>query len=314
MLVMLGVFYFLNKNETQVKIKTVAFISLSDVDNKTFEGFKNKMNSLGWIENINIKYFVQHPAKNVVNLPQLVTNAIQSNPDMILVSSTPATQEVKKQLKNKTVPVVFCPVNDPVSSDIILYPNAPEGSITGVRLPFGDEKRFEWLYVIAPNTKNVLVPYTKDDGGSIVSRTDIREVAKLLNIQLSEIPIDENSKVEAFMKTVNSSFDAIFLPRDSRVEVRIEEFVEYANNHKLPLSAPSYQQVEKGALYTYGFIHDKLGEDAAVMSDRILKGVKPTDIPVKFGNSYLLLNQTTASIIGINIPKDVINNAHQILK
>lgn len=313
-LILLSGFYFFGNTSKTNPIKTVAFISISEVDDKTFEGFKNKMTTLGWIENKNIQYFIQHPAKNIQNLAPLIKNAINLNPDMILSASTPATQELKKQLKDKTIPVVFCPVNDPVSANIVKNPNAPEGTITGVRLPFGDAKRFEWLYVIKPNIKNILVPFTKDDAGSIVSRADIYKVAKFLKANLIEIPIEENEPVFDFIKSIQQPFDAIFIPRDSRVEVKIDDFVNYAVKHKLPLSAPSYQQVEKGALFTYGFIHSKLGEDAAIMSDKILKGVKPTDIPVKFGEAYLVINEKTASKIGISFPDDVIINSHQILK
>ncbi len=313
-LILLSGFYFFGKTNSTNTIKTVAFVSISEVDNNTFEGFKNKMATLGWIENKNIRYFIQHPAKNVPNLAPIIENAIKYNPDMILSASTPATQEVKKQLKGKNIPVVFCPVNDPVSANIVANPNAPEGTITGIRLPFGDTKRFEWLYVIAPNVKNILIPYTKDDGGSIVSRADIYKSAEFLGANLIEIAIDENIPALDFIQSVKKPFDAIFIPRDSRVEVKIEDFARYAIEHKIPLSAPSYQQVEKGALFTYGFIHSKLGEDAAVMSDRILKGVKPTDIPVKFGDAYLVINQTTATKIGITLPENAIRNANQILK
>jgi putative tryptophan/tyrosine transport system substrate-binding protein len=311
--------YFSNGNgngdsSNESKIHKVAFISLSVVDDNTFKGFKKKMNSYGWEEGENIQYIVPGAANKIKNLPSIVKSVIKQKPDLILVSSTPATQEVKKAVKGLNIPVVFCPVNDPVSSKILVNQNAPKGNITGIRLPTGDSKRFEWLHTISPNIKNVLIPYSKNDESAIASRDAIREVAKSLNITLIEKAFLENMTIKQFFEKCSNCSDAIFLPRDSRIEAKIQDFVKYSIDNKLPLSAPSYQQVQKGALFTYGFIHEELGKQSARMADRILRGVKPEDLPVKYGNAYLVINKKTANKINISFSDNVIRNAKLIIE
>lgn len=293
-------------------IKTIAFVSLSDVDDNTFAGFKIKMEELGWIENDNIKYTMAGAAKDVAYLPNKVKNIIAQNPDMILVSSTPATQEVKKQ--NKNIPVVFCPVNDPIGANIVQKTNKPEGLITGIRLPASDYKRTEWLYQIAPNIKNVFVPFTPDDQSSKLSIDSMKSVAKELGFSLIIKPFVEAKNIDQFIQSIPTNIDAIILPRDSIIESQVSKFVEYSLNKKIPLSVPSYQQVQKGALFTYGFIHKELGKDAALMANKILKGVKTMDIPIKFGNAYLVINESTAKKIGIPLSNELVNNAKLIVK
>ena len=292
--------------------KIVAFISLSNVDNNTFNGFKMKMEELGWKENTNIEYIVAGAAQSVQNLPNKVKTIMSKKPDMILVASTPATQEVKKQ--NKNIPVIFCPVNDPVGSQILQNSNRPEGDITGVRLPVGDHKRTEWLYQIAPNIKNVFVPFTPKDKSSKVSRDNIQTIAKELGFNIIENALEDESKIDQFIKNIPDNIDAIILPRDSIIESKIEKFVNYSIKNKIPLSVPSYQHVQKGGLYTYGFIHKELGKDAAKMADKILKGVNVKDLPVKFGAAYLVLNKKTAKQIGIKFNNDILSNAKLIIK
>lgn len=299
------------KNDNDKKI--VAFISLSSVDDNTFSGFKERMNDLGWKENGNISYIIAGAAKNVKFLPDKVKSAIDKKPDLILVSSTPATQEVKKQ-NTKGIPVVFCPVNDPSGTGIVENTNKPEGFITGVRLPSGDEKRTEWLYRLKPDIKNILVPYTPNDNSSRKSRTDIKKIAKELNLNIIEIPLKNADNIDQYLKNIPKNIDAVILPRDSLVESMIEKFVNYSFQKKLPLSVPSYQQVQKGGLYTFGFIHKELGKDAANIADKILKGVKVTDLPVKFGSAFLVLNETTADKIGIKFDKDTISSAKLVIK
>ncbi len=308
---------FLNKSNIKDEndsIKTVAFVALSHVDDNTFDGFKKQMSQYGWEDGKNIQYIIPGAAHTKTKLPSIISSVIQKKPDVILVSSTPATQETKKQIAGTNMPIVFCPVNDPVGSNIVSNTNMPEGSITGVRLPIGDAKRFEWLHEIVPNAKNILIPYTPKDGAAIASRKYIKQISDTLNINIIEQPFLEDVTVEQFFKDTPKNYDAIFLPRDSRVEVRIEKISKYAIEHKLPLSAPSYQQVQKGALFTFGFIHKELGKQAAKMVDRLLKGVKPADLPVKFGNAYLVINKKTAKAIGIQFSQNAIKNAKLIIE
>ncbi|MEA3290229.1 MAG: ABC transporter substrate-binding protein [Campylobacterota bacterium] len=316
MILLIILFFQFSNSESKksTKIYSVAFVALSEVDDNTFNGFKEKMNSFGWIEGKNINYIVPGPAQNIAKLPALVKSVVAKKPDLILVSSTPATKEVKKATKGTSIPVVFCPVNDPVASKIVQNPNAPSDNITGIRLPVGDAKRFEWLYTIVPNLKDVLVPYTKNDGSSQASRDNIKDIAKQLNINIVEKPMSGDDDPSYFFDSCTQSVDAVFLPRDSKVEARIDDFVSCTTKRKIPLCVPSYQQVQKGALFTYGFIHKELGAQAARMADRILRGVKPEDLPVKFGNSYLVINETTAKAIGIEIKNEVIRNAKMIIK
>jgi len=307
-------FLFLGCESKTNNMKTVAFVSLSKVDDKTFEGFKNKMENLNWKENTNITYIVPGAAKQISNLPSIIEAVIKQKPDLILVSSTPATQEIKRQTLNSNIPVVFCPVSDPVNANILKNTKKPEGNITGVRLPVGNIKSTEWLYKLVPNLKTVFVPYTPNYNSSEVAMQDIKEVAKKLNFKVITKALHNPDKIEEFINSIPSNIDAIILPRDSLIESKIDYFSKYAIENKLPLGVPSYQQVEKGALYTFGFIHKELGKDAAKIADKILKGVKVIDLPVKFGNAYLVINESTAKKIGLEITNDVRRNAKLIIK
>jgi putative ABC transport system substrate-binding protein len=285
------------------------------VDNETFAGFKAGMKNHGWIENVNIRYIVPGPAKVIKKLDSVVQTALEQDPDLIFVSSTPATQAVKRALGEKSrVPVIFCPVNDPVSADILKNPLSPEGMITGLRPPASDEKRFEWLMRIAPESQNILVPYTPADDCSIASREDALAAAKDYSVNIIQKALEKDTDLSTYLKSVPENIDAVFLPRDSNVEAKIERFAAYALKEKLPLCAPSYQQVKKGALFAYGFIHYELGLEAAEYADRVLKGVHPGDLPVKFGQSHLVLNKKTAASIGITFNSDSISNAKAVIK
>ncbi|MEA3354737.1 MAG: ABC transporter substrate-binding protein [Campylobacterota bacterium] len=316
--VMLIILYLFisEKKELNNNIPKVAFISLSEVDNATFSGFKEQMEQLGWFNNKNIKYIKTKPAETIENLDNIVSSALKKDPDLIFVSSTPATQTVKKHLqsKNLKIPVLFCPVNDPVLANIIKNPNSPEGLITGIRPPRGDSKRFDWLLKISPHIKKVLIPYTPKDDSSLASRKEINNLFKTSKVEIIELPFENGKNVGVFLKELPMGIDAIFLPRDSKVESEVEKFVDYTLKHKIPLCVPSYQQVSKGALFAFGFIHTELGKTAANYADKILKGVSVYNLPVKMGYSHLILNKKTADIIGVKFDPFTISQAKSILE
>jgi putative ABC transport system substrate-binding protein len=88
--------------------------------------------------------------------------------------------------------------------------------------------------------------------------------------------------------------DAIFLPRDSQIESCIAEFVTVAEARRLPIAAPSLLQVKAGALFSYGFVHQDIGRQAAHLADQILRGVAAGDLPVEMAESSLAINLAAA--------------------
>jgi len=209
---------------------------------------------------------------------------------------------------------VFAPVNDPVSAGIVADLRHPGGHITGIRLPTGDDLRLKWLAEVAPKVKKVFVPYTPGDMSAQTTLEKISAAAPMFGIELVSRPVEGKAGVEAALAALPSSVDAIFLPRDSSIESHIETFVAFANARRVPLCAPSYQQVGKGALMSYGFVHDDIGRQAAHLAQQIFKGVNPADLPVDMAESILSLNMAAAQRIGLEIPEEVLRQAERIVR
>ncbi|MEA3315029.1 MAG: ABC transporter substrate-binding protein [Campylobacterota bacterium] len=301
--------------DNQIK-KSVAFITLSEVDNETFKGFKNGMETLGWREGSNIEYIVPKVAHTIDKLDSIVEEVLYKEPDLIFVSSTPATQAVKKALNGKkNIPVVFCPVNNPMSAGILKNMISPEGVFTGIRPPASDMKRFEWLMTLLPNTKNIIIPFTPQDDSSLSSRKDIIKASKEYDVNITQIAWGDDLTIKQFLDSINNmKIDSILLPRDSKVEVEIEEFSKFTIKNRLSLCVPSYQQVQKGALFAFGFIHFELGYEASQYAHKILKGVSVSDLPVKFGDAHLVLNKRVADKIGVEFSENTETYAKKIFK
>lgn len=293
-------------------IRTIGFISLTAVDQQTFAGFKEEMARLGYRENREIVYLNDGPAGKIENLGAMVEAQLKKGVDLFFVSSTPGTQAVRHATINRNITALFCPVNDPVASGIVSSLEYPGGNLTGIRLPSGERQRFEWLLRLKPETKRVVIPYTPGDKSSEFSRLEAFYAAQVHGVRLIEIPVEDEAGLTAQLERSKGETDAIFIPRDSKVESYIRTLVAYANRQRLPLSAPSLQQVEAGALFAYGFIHADMGRQAAAMADRILRGVPPASIPVETAKNHLIINRDTARTIGMTIPSDILEQSEQI--
>ncbi|GAB1394434.1 CD0873 family tyrosine ABC transporter substrate-binding lipoprotein [Rhodocyclaceae bacterium] len=306
---------FSGQDKSPDRIKRIGVVRLTEVDNRTFEGFKEGMAKLGHVEGKTVQYLAVPPSGTLEVAQHQLTELLAQDVDALLVSSTPVTQLAKKLIQQRPVklPVVFAPVNDPVAAGVVASLREPGGHLTGIRLPVGDKLRLQWLHELAPKVRWVLVPYTSTDQSAQTSLQQLREVAVSLNLRLIEWAMDESSNLA---ETVNQlpAADALFLPRDSRIEAQIDVWLDYANRRRLPLSAPSLLQVEQGALYSYGYLHHEIGQQAAHLMDQVLKGIPPGQLPVETADSFLGLNLTAAATIGLPLSDQVIRQARLVIR
>jgi putative ABC transport system substrate-binding protein len=299
----------------QAAPKVIAMVQLTEVDKGTVSGFQEGMKALGYEEGRNLAYLAVPPAGSPDKLEVLIRRELAENPDLLLVSSTAATLVAKRLTEAKgTPPVVFAPVNDPLGAGIVSDLKHPGGHITGVRLPLGDDLRLQWLTRIAPQAKRVFLPYTAGDKSAETSVRQATEAAARLGLELVKHPIPAGESVSATIAAMPAEVEAIFLPRDSQVEAAIAQFVAVAEARRLPIAAPSLLQVKGGALFSYGFVHQDIGRQAARLADQILRGVAAGDLPVEMAESSLSINLATARKLGLSISDDILLQAEHVVR
>lgn len=294
--------------------KVIALVQLTAVDAATVAGFKAGLAEAGYREGREVVYLDPGPAGSIERLDAIILGHLARKPDLIMVSSTPASQAVRRLTEGRAIPVVFAPVNDPVAAGIVADLRHPGGWITGIRLPTGDDLRLQWLTEIAPGTRRVFVPYTEKDRSAQATLAQIRPVASGLGLELLARPVQGEAGVRAVLAELPAGVGAIFLPRDSSVESHVGLFVAAAQARRIPLCAPSLIQVEAGALFSYGFVHRDIGRQAARLASQIFKGVQPGDLPVEMAESVLSLNLATARRIGLAIPDAILLQAERVVR
>lgn len=301
--------------QKKVSPRRIAMAQLTAVDNETVSGFQEAMAELGYREGFEVVYLPTGPIGTVDRLEAVIREYLKKDPDLFFVSSTPAAQTVKRLTDERRRPsVIFAPVNDPKGAGVVADLRYPGGHITGIRLPTGDDLRLQWLLHMVPKAKRIYLPYTADDRSALASLQQATEAAARLGVRLLSHPVAGQDDVAAAIAALPTDADAIFLPRDSRIEARIADFVAVAEKRRLPISAPSLTQVKAGALFSYGFVHREIGRQAARLADQVFKGTSPGDLPIETAENRLAINLATAKRIGITIPDEVVLQAEYLIR
>ena len=292
----------------------IGIMPFTPVNERVVEGFKAELASQGFREGSTVEYKILPADSQLDRLDAGMAELMAWKPDLVLAASTPPAQAAYRATKVDATPLVFAPVTDPISANIVSNLKRPGENVTGIRLDPSNGLRLQWLKRVAPGVQTVYLPFTSVDASAQASVQQIEDTAKTLGIRLVRKPVLSLQDIQQAARDIPAGVDAIFLPNDSRIEAQIDLFVESAIKRRLPLCPPSGIQVERGALMTYGFNHRNIGEQAGRLAAEILHGAKPGDLPVETAANILILNLRTAQAIGLRIDDTVLRQARQVIR
>jgi putative tryptophan/tyrosine transport system substrate-binding protein len=299
---------------SQKKTYTIGVVNLSTTFNSMLDGFKTGMTEAGYVEGQNVTYIYDGPVAGNDALKALLDSLKKKNVDLILTFGTTATIQAKQSLEGSNIPVVFGPVTDPVKSGIVTDLLKPGGNLTGIRTGNPVPKRLEWLMTVDPNIKRIYVINNPTDNSSIQGLAALKDTAANFNVDLVVHDASTPDEVSVAMSTLPDNVDAVFILASAFLESQLNPILKVANDHQLPVSAPSTENVRDGALTSFGQDNIPLGQQAARLADQILRGVKPADLPIENADLFMSINLKAANTIGLNVPDDVIRQANVVVR
>ena len=300
------------------KIPRVGFLSLNPVtvQKDRLEAFREALRKLGYVEgeNINIEY--RYADNKPARMPGLAAELVHLNVDVIVTTGSSATRPAKDA--TTAIPIVMMSDNDPVGSGFVTSLARPGGNITGltnISRDLGD-KRLELLKEIVPRLSRVAVFRDLTNVTEGIGVDEIEPTARALKIQTQRF---ELAKVEDF----DSQFQAIMKWRPGGLMIaggplmneHRKRLIEFATKNKLPAMYNRDEFVEAGGLVSYAPSFIDLTRRAATYVDKILKGTKPSDIPVEQPMKFeFIINLKAANQIGLTIPPNVLVRADKVIR
>ncbi len=279
--------------------------------------FREGLRDLGYVEGQNIVIEYRWADGKYDRFPALIAELIaQKKVDVIVTAGTPATLAVKKA--TASVPLVMIAVGDPVGTGIVPSLSQPGGNIIGLTSisPELDGKRLELLREIAPNVSHIAVLWNSFSPLQVVAERETRSAAQVLRMKMLLLGARSVEEIEdAFATTVKERPSALLVLADRLFLQHRGRIMDFATKHRLPGVHAYRELVEAGGLASFGPTYAGMHRRAAYFVDRILKGVKPADLPVERPATFeLVLNLKTAKALGLTIPQSVLIQPTQVIQ
>jgi putative ABC transport system substrate-binding protein len=274
------------------------------------------LRALGWYDgrNIAIEHRFSGSGRERINTTARELVALQ--PDVIFTIGGPRLAALLAE--SRTIPIVFALVNDPVGSGFIGSLARPGGNATGIAVseaPIAG-KWLQLLKEIAPQLTRVMVLMEADSPPQLLYRDAVIAAAPLLGVTIAAAAVreatDYDREIEAFAREPGGGLVVLSNPTMNLNHLRIHAL---AARHRLPAvySYPIY--AEDGGLLSYGPDPAALFHEAARYVDKILRGEKPSDLPVQQPTRFILVvNLRTARALGLTVPQSLLARADEVIE
>jgi len=278
-------------------------------------GLRDGLEKLGYREDKDFVIGVRFTQGDIATLPAAARELVQRGVD-ILFTSNPASAKAA-QAATKEIPIVFYNAGDPIGLGLIQSFARPGGNITGVTdldLEL-DTKRLEVLKQMIPGLKRVLFSYDPSDAFVVAQAKNYRDTARQLDIILIEKPVRTQEEARATFASIRrSEVHGIVVPRS--LSFNIPGFaLEATSQRRIPTMFFTIWYVENGGLASYGSNYHESGRMAARLVDKIIKGVKPSEIPVEVNHHIeFVVNLKVAKASGIQIAPEVLSRANRVIR
>lgn len=269
--------------------------SLDETRRGIIDGLKEK----GYVDGENVTINYQNAQGDQANL-KTISSSMAKKADLVIAIATPSAQAIMSEAPD--IPIVFSVVTDPVKAGLVSDLTTPNANITGTSDRVDIAQQINLLASIKDNTKTIGLIYNSSEANSKAQIDDARAAIKKTGLKVKEVNVTTTNDIKQSMESLVNKVDAIYVGNDNTVAAGMSLVSSIAIEHKIPLVAASKEQVDNGALASYGIDHHLIGKETAFMAYDILNNNKTVkDIPIKVFTEYeLYINKDTAKKIGID--------------
>jgi putative ABC transport system substrate-binding protein len=279
--------------------------------------FRAGLRDLGWTEDHKIRLDYRWATSDSESIQRSAKELVALEPDLILSSSTPTTALLLQQ--TRTIPIIFANIVDPVGSGFVASLPRPGGNITGF-LNLEASMTGKWLELlkeIAPRVVRVAIFFNPSTAPyAEIYLNPFKAAAASLGMQAIVAPVRDMTEIDTVIAAqARDPNGGLMVMPDGFMFAHHAEIASLAARYRIP-AVSSYRAFAKaGGLLSYG--NDILDNyrRAATYADRILKGEKPSELPVQFPVKFeLVINLPTAKALGLDVPASVLARADEVIE
>jgi putative ABC transport system substrate-binding protein len=299
------------------KIPRVGYIRAGTPNNdQVREEFVRGMRDLGYVEGRNITYEFRYYGDDVESIPSLINDLLRAKVDVIVAGGAPAIRAAQTATQN--IPIVMGAVSDPLSIGLIAGLASPGGNTTGLSILSTEltVKRLELLKELMPQARRIAILQQPANPGHPMFINEIGPTAALFGFTYRIWEARGSEDFESGFALMRAwPADAAFVLDDASFIATRAAMAAAAARHRLPLICGFREMAEAGCLFSYSVSLKDTWYRSASFVDKILKGAKPSDLPVQQATKFeLVINLKTAKALGLEVPPTLLARADEVIE
>jgi putative ABC transport system substrate-binding protein len=299
------------------KLPVIGFLGANTLaaQRRSTEALIQRLRELGWHEGRNITIAYRWAEGSSERSPKLMAEFVELPVDVIVTHAPLNVMAAKRA--TSTIPIVFAAVGDPVGIGVVASLSRPGGNVTGLSLQSAElaGKRLEILREIIPGLRRVVVLTNADSPNAALEIREIQSAAETLGLDVVSEKISRAEDIASALAVPKAGTDALYIQTDPIFNTHRSRIMALALDARVPTISGTREYVEAGSLISYGANLTDLFRRAGDIVDKILRGAKPSDLPVQQPTKFdLILNLRTARALGLDLPASLIARAEEVVE
>jgi putative ABC transport system substrate-binding protein len=276
--------------------------------------FVRRLRELGWIEGRSIAIEYRWAQGRSERYTEIAAEFVRLKVNVIV---TAGASVVAAKQATSVIPIVFAVAADPLGTGLVASLARPGGNVTGLSNQAADlaAKRLELLREVVPGLRRLAIIANIDYPAVVLEMREFQAAADTLGLEVATLEIRRGEDIVPAFEAIEGRTDALYVCADPLVvthQVRINTLALAA---RLPTMHSLREHVETGGLMSYGPNFPDLFRRAADYVDKILRGAKPSDLPVEQPTKFdFVVNVTTAKALGLNVPQTLLARADEVIE
>jgi putative ABC transport system substrate-binding protein len=276
--------------------------------------FAQRLRELGWVESRTVAIEYRWAEGRSERLTEMAGEFVRLKVDVIVTAGS-AFLAIKQA--TSVIPIVFAIADDPVEAGFVASLARPGGNITGLSIQRGDTlgKRLELLREVLPGLRRLAILANVGDPNTVREIGEVEAAARTFGFEVAKLEIRRAEDIVPAFEAINGGADALYVCGDPLVNTNRVRINTLALAARLPTMHFVKVYVEAGGLMSYGPNFADLFRRSADYVDKILRGVKPGDIPIEQPTKFeLVINLKTAKALGLEVPPMLLARADEVIE
>jgi putative ABC transport system substrate-binding protein len=298
------------------KLPTIGFLGAATPSSwsQWTAAFVQRLRELGWVDGRTVAIEYRWAEGRTDRYTEIAAEFVRLKVDVIV---TVGSAVVAAKQVTSVIPIVFAVAVDPLGTGLVASLARPGGNVTGLSIQSADlaAKRLELLREVLPGLRRLAMMGNAKYPAAVLEMGEVEAAGRTLGLKVDRFEIRRGEDIAPAFEAFKNGSQALYLCADALINAHHNRINILALGARLPTIYPSRNFLESGGLISYGANNADLFRHAADYVDKILRGAKPSDLPVAQPTKFdLVINLTTAKALELTIPEPFLSRADEVIE